>query len=1140
MSGRVLLTTRRKAPAMSQAERFARFVFTLGMGGFVALRAGFAALRVGFVTFCAGFAAVVCAFGVVLVFAVAPALATAALEAPKVTAVYGVSATTATFEGVLQPLAVEASEAGSYKYVYDEGSSCTGVGMVETTSGVALGNPGEALPAEAVSGLVSGMQYAVCLSVTNPSGTVLSAPVMFTTGPPEKPVTEAVSGQTTTTAVLHGLLNPGAPGRPGAYEFVYRQSPDECEGPGERTAAGGGLGGMGEMVSAEIGELWPGSEYTVCLLAYNEVGETTLGNAVTFMTVAIPLTVTGEESSEVTSSQATVSATIDPGGMSTTYRVQYGTSSIEEHSTTATNLGTSTTPVGVRQTLSGLEAGTEYHYRFVASNAGSPGGVEGEQAVFTTMQSFAALAQAGLPDERSYELLTPSVQGDLLVYDPDEYGVASVTRSFYSTNRLVRAAADGNGLAYEATPPVEGGAGRYGENAGNQYLARRSATGWTSTSLQPALEHTDAEYARYQYFSSDLSVGILANSSMAGEPEFEGYTDLYERNTSTSGYEPLSTVHPPHRTPTNFGAASGEGSRPYPQQLLLYAGSSVDMSHNLFEADDSLTPLAEEDPPTIAQNDLYDSVSGKLYLVNVLPDGKVAPGATFGGAGPKIESGSAKEALNPDLRNVISADGSRVFWTDLSDDDLYVRENDTSSIEDCAVAGDACTVLIAEDARFWSATPDGSRVLFTDCNRLTPDSTAVPSQNCGEENIDGHDEHDNSVNQEELLLKGSDLYEYDVGTGGLTDLTVDPHPSTDLSCPTIEYPGGVTVPPVLCGANVQGVLGTSEDGDYVYFVAGGVLANGAVAGQENLYVSHAGEALKYISNADRGVSGSEEYGDWRPSAGELTAQVSADGRHVVYMSGGQLFMYDFGAVGPKCLSCAPDRGGAIYPVSYAGEYGLRVLSGNANRVFFDSGGALVPQDTNGHVDVYEWEREGTDAEGDIVGGGESSCPVEVPARASGGCVFLLSGGTFDEDSYFLDASESGDDVFIVTEGQLGSEPVGEAAHIYDVRVGQSPTPSECSGSGCQGVPLAPPIFATPSSVTFAGVGDFEPSPPPPGGQESHSKRVARKTVKCARGKHRGVNGKCVKNKKKAGKAGRGGRKADSAAGRVGIERGVER
>jgi hypothetical protein len=64
------------------------------------------------------------------------------------------------------------------------------------------------------------------------------------------------------------------------------------------------------------------------------------------------------------------------------------------------------------------------------------------------------------------------------------------------------------------------------------------------------------------------------------------------------------------------------------------------------------------------------------------------------------------------------------------------------------------------------------------------------------------------------------------------------------------------------------------------------------------------------------------------------------------------------------------------------------------------------------------------------------------------------------------------------------------------------------------LPGAPPVFATPSSVTFSGIGNFPPPAPPP----PVKKTV--KTVKCAKGKKLD-RGKCVKvkgNKAKGKKA----------------------
>jgi hypothetical protein len=109
--------------------------------------------------------------------------------------------------------------------------------------------------------------------------------------------------------------------------------------------------------------------------------------------------------------------------------------------------------------------------------------------------------------------------------------------------------------------------------------------------------------------------------------------------------------------------------------------------------------------------------------------------------------------------------------------------------------------------------------------------------------------------------------------------------------------------------------------------------------------------------------------------------------------------------------------------------------------------------------VYEWERDGT---------GSCTDPKD--------CLFLLSGGTSTGYSAFLDADETGSNVFFATRAQLTAQGHGETYAVYDARVGAPAPPAStaCTGTGCQGVPGAPPSFATPASVTFAGIGDFPP------------------------------------------------------------------
>src|SRR3954452_5646031 len=75
---------------------------------------------------------------------------------------------------------------------------------------------------------------------------------------------------------------------------------------------------------------------------------------------------------------ATVSGSVNPNGASTTWHVEYGTSTSYGSTTASANAGSGTTGVAVSQALTGLKAGTSYHYRLVAtSSAGTAHGADG-------------------------------------------------------------------------------------------------------------------------------------------------------------------------------------------------------------------------------------------------------------------------------------------------------------------------------------------------------------------------------------------------------------------------------------------------------------------------------------------------------------------------------------------------------------------------------------------------------------------------------------------------------------------------------------------------------------------------------------------------------------------------------------------
>ena len=417
----------------------------------------------------------------------------------------------------------------------------------------------------------------------------------------------------------------------------------------------------------------------------------------------------------------------------------------------------------------------------------------------------------------------------------------------------------------------------------------------------------------------------------------------------------------------------------------------------------------------------------------------------------------------PMFAHDISEDGSRIFWTDLNTDDVYVRESDTApqsplASGKCSVSTDACTVLVAEGAQYWNATPDGSKVLYT---------------------------------------KAGKLYEYDLGSGQAVELA----------------PGKV----------VRGVVGASSDLSFVYFVAdpdepvAGAQRGSCEEGQTGgglcaLYVVHAGEPPRFVatlSGKDNSLapeSFNRLTGDWQGSLGDTEAEVTPDGAHLLFTSSArptgyasgkseQVFMYDYATGQVDCLSCKPNgeqitkEFSAFLPVSSVGTAAAQWMSDNGDRVFFDTLEGLVPQDINEATDVYEWERDGS---------GE--------CHEQSGCIYLLSDGTSPEGAFLIGTSTSGNDVFVTTRGRLVPEDENENVDVYDVRAGAKPpvTPPRCTGSGCQGVPATPPIFATPPSVSYDGVGNFKTSSPKAVAVKqkslSRAQKLARALRTCEKGK----------------------------------------
>jgi len=762
--------------------------------------------------------------------------------------------------------------------------------------------------------------------------------------------------------------------------------------------------------------------------------------------------------------------------------------------TCATSPYPSTTPVeelpaefeveSVSLEVQGLAPGTTYHLRIKAENLASEEAnapTTGEEVVFKTESAGAFL----LADDRAWEMVSPSRKYGALIEPIGQEGV-------------IQAAVDGGAITYHANQPLE----PEPEGAMNevQILSTRTNNGWASEDIEPPHVSTpsgkpEGEGEPYPFFSTDLTHALLqpagafepALSSEASEQTPFLRTDYLNSDlatpcnqSTTHCYQPLVSGKPGYANiplNTEFGDAILDGTLgPCPQANIFCGprllGASANAEHVVFKSYAQLTETVT--PPGVES--LYEWSDGVIQLVSVLPEGR--------GAAPK--GGNLAEEDSENTRHAISEDGSRVVFAEAGE--IYLRDTNPVSSGD----PEAQTTTLIGTGEFQTANSEDTKIFFTD---------------------------------------GESLYEYTVGAE---------HPLKVLS----EK------------AKVKGiVIGASEDGSYLYAVTSNPVNSrheGAVTGGNNLYVYHDGEAMLVAVLAD------EDTPDWArggTSTKALTARVSPDGRYLAFMSSRDLVDYDAedatsgkpdeevyeydaqtGQLG--CASCEP-TGARPHGVEYnqngseAAEPGMPLVGGDriwaastslaanvpdwtpnglkraayqsrylsdSGRLFFNSYDPLVPDDTNGTWDVYEYEPEGVGSEEARCGPSVASgSEVYKPARAYSAngaervepvaCVALMSSGRSSEEAAFLDASETGNEVFFLTAEKLSPQDTDNAFDVYDAhectRVSPCITPQPpaevpaChSEAACRQATGPQPSYNPPATSQFTTPGNITPGARP--------------------------------------------------------------
>ncbi len=925
-----------------------------------------------------------------------------------------------------------------------------------------------ALPAE-LTGLSPAHTYTYRLFVTYAGQTVESSTATFTTEAVAKPTgsIEPVTTFTGTAATFTGHVNPNSP------------EPEPSTSPAEKAAfqtswqfqCSPGCPGLEGIVAADNSSHLVEAQATglqpgtpyEVSLIAANAGGQEAAGPVSFATPAIAPAVVSTFTTEVSATGATLGARIVPGGAATTYHFEYVTEQQFLSDGETFGAGTASTP----ESASIGSDNSEHPVSAQIQNL-LPETTYHYRVVVTNSAGTVPGDPATFTTQGPAASLLPDARAWEQVSPPNKHG--GLIRPI--NVGVIEAASNGSAITYDTTGPI------VPEPSGNEFqdsqvISSRTAAGWVSEDISPPHEEitgAGGNGGQYRVFSDTLDTALVEPRGEMPLSLAASEKTIYVRRNLICNAEPAACYQPV--------VTGAEGYTNVPPGTVFGftihpITATPDMAHVVFASEVSL------DPKYPTGGGIYVWSGGSPELISVLPDGTPAPSPEFGWESRFV-------------RNAISADGSRVIWTGRTTSEgveiphLFLRDlHAQQTIQLDTVAGESGVGT----PHFQLASADGARIFFTDGARLTSDSTAG-----GE--------------------SAPDLYECEIvevaGTlsCSLRDLTVDSNAGE--------------------AAGVEGVvIGASEDGSSVYFVANGRLAPGAVVGHCGIPGEVPAEAACNLYRWHEGTTSlvavlGEDAADWVAESGQnlgtVSSRVSPNGRYLAFMSerpltgydntdaiSGQpdeeVFLYDGGANRLICASCNPSGArpmgsfdpGSPVPAPLFDQrrvwsnhwlaasipgwtsvdpghalYQSRYLSDNG-RLFFNSMDSLVPADINAAADVYEYEPNGT-----------GTC------ESTNGCVALISGGQSQENAAFLDASTDGSDVFFLTTAALVSKDEDSAFDVYDAReckvadecppeAAAAPPPCR-SAESCRLTAGQSVVSVPPASMALAGSGNIVLTP----------------------------------------------------------------
>jgi len=434
---------------------------------------------------------------------------------PSVTtlAASSVGASTATLNGTVDPNGLATT------YHFEYGTS-TSYGSQSPAVDASAGSGSSPVPVStSLSGLTPGTTYHFRLVATNTTGTADGADQTFTTGAAPVVATQAATLITAGGAQLNGTVDPGRLAT--TYHFAYGTTTAYgSQSPAVDVSAGSGSSAV--AVSTTLSGLTAGTTYHFRLVATNAAG-TVAGSDQIFTTLTPPVAVTGSATS-VLDTTATLNGSVDPHGLATTYHFEYGLTAAYGSQSTDTSAGSGSSSVAVSANVTGLAAGTTYHFRVVATNAA--GTVAGSDQIFTTLTPPVAVTGSATSVLDTTATLDGSVDPNASATSYRfEYGP---TAAYGSQSPAVDASA-GSGSS-----PVSVSADLSGLTAGTTYHFRLVATSTAGTSTGSDQTFTTGDKSAVTIASADSVTAGGAGLSGSVTPNRLATTYRFEYGTSAA------------------------------------------------------------------------------------------------------------------------------------------------------------------------------------------------------------------------------------------------------------------------------------------------------------------------------------------------------------------------------------------------------------------------------------------------------------------------------------------------------------------------------------------------------------------------------------------------------------------------------